>query len=198
MKVAFCVEGDSDVSVFSMLLGNILRDQIEVAATPFRRNGWQQAIEKTRAVAWHAYQAGLNGVVFAVDNDGDPIHAHSHLQTPEPRCRWCQINSRIPNDVGQLPRYGLPPLFFIIAVPVQTIEVWLLLARGDWSEAGVGVRGKNGLDRADLKRELYGVADPDLRKMNEVAVKILTAADFDDLAAKSSSFDSFRRQARQR
>jgi hypothetical protein len=185
MKVAFCVEGDSDVSVFSMLLGNILRDQIEVAATPFRRNGWQQAIEKTRAVAWHAYQAGLNGVVFAVDNDGDPIHA-------------CQINSRIPNDVGQLPRYGLPPLFFIIAVPVQTIEVWLLLARGDWSEAGVGVRGKNGLDRADLKRELYGVADPDLRKMNEVAVKILTAADFDDLAAKSSSFDSFRRQARQR
>jgi len=125
MKVAFCVEGDSDVSVFSMLLGNILKDGIEVAPTPFRRNGWQQAIERTMAVVWQGRRP--NSRAFTSRDAGAPL-------------------SVVPN----------------------------------------------------LKRELYGVADPDLRKMHEVAVKILTAANLDALAAKSPSFDSFRRQARQR
>ncbi|RZM11876.1 MAG: DUF4276 family protein [Pedobacter sp.] len=82
----------------------------------------------------------------------------------------------------------------IVYVPVQAIEHWLAyqafrVNKGSKPE----VRSLEKMNQKELKRLLYGDKD-DQRKMTAVARSIAEAADFDELAKQSRSFNLFHQQ----
>lgn len=78
MKLAFCVQDDTDEDVFRVLLSRILGTEVVPSATPYRfaRGGWTNAIKLAPIIAKDAYHRGLDGGFFAIDNDGAaPVHS---------------------------------------------------------------------------------------------------------------------------
>jgi hypothetical protein len=92
-------------------------------------------------------------------------------------------------------RAGLPPLLYLFAVPVQTIETWLLIARGE-ARSDIERLGKTGSERRELKKMLYGTDAPDRMLMKQVALPIASSVDVELLASKSASFAYLVQQAR--
>ncbi|HVE83300.1 MAG TPA: hypothetical protein VND93_10655 [Myxococcales bacterium] len=197
MKVAFCVEDESDERVACALLSKISGTTIELDTFQFSRGGWTNALNIAPAVAWHAYRAGLAGAIFMIDNDGvEPEHSDQHDSAPHDRCRLCMLRAAAETrKPGSQSRLELPPLWFLFAVPVQTLEAWLLLARGERVDR-VRHLGKSGSERRALKRLLYGTDTPHRALMLKIALPIVDTLDMNALAQNSSSFSYFLKFAR--
>jgi len=116
--------------VLSFILTQILaglsnaRDEDSIRVAVFT-----QPLKECYIVARAAWHKGLDGAVFAIDNDGAPVHEASHVT--HATCRVCRLYdaARVDEVLGWSERRclrsgsGSP-------VPVQTIETWLLQARG--------------------------------------------------------------------
>jgi len=197
MKLAFCVEDDTDEEVFRILLSRVWKTEVVLDDQPlrFRLGGWTNALKLAPIIAKAAHQRGLDGAVFAIDNDGAaPTHLPSH-QDAVPGCRLCELRTaaRIQEPLSW-PRPGLPPLRYVFAVPVQTIETWLLLARGHDFKGQVESLGRDPNGRAKLKKWLYGMEHPDRDTMRSAALPLAKAFDFEALAKVSPSFAAFLSQ----
>lgn len=188
MKFAFCVEDDTDELVFARILTHLLGAEVTANASfRHRLGGFDKALGLARAVACHAHRSGLDGALFAIDNDGAPQHGADPC-----RCRPCRLRAAAKVDtVLAWPRPALPPLRYLFAVPVEAIETWLLILRGDRVDESVG---KNATERKTLKRTLYGVESPDRTKMTDVSLPLLDRFDAGRLAAQSPSFSDLRDQ----
>jgi hypothetical protein len=201
MIFAFCVEGVGDQEVLRTLLSRALGQEITAYETTFRfpPSGWSNALKIAPAVAVKAYQAGLDGAVFAIDNDGaEPTHTNEHqVLGGVAGCRLCRLRSaaNIEAPLSWL-RPELPPLRYIFAVPVQTIETWLLVGNGTHLKGAPEEHGRRGDGRREQKKLLYGTESPDSETLVNVGVRIARTLDLDDLAQKSSSFRNFLAQAR--
>ena len=199
MKFAFCVEDDTDEAVFRVLLSRAFKTEIvpDEQTYSLRRGGWTQALQLAPRVAKAAYQRGLDGALFAIDNDGaSPTHTSSH-QEETPGCRLCELRAAAKvHEPLSWPRSGLPALRYLFAVPVQALETWLLLANGHDFKGQAETLGKDQPGRAKLKQLLYGMTLPDRDTMRTIALPIAEKLDLDALAKQSPSFESFLTQLR--
>ncbi len=195
MKFAFCVEDETDEAVFALILEKLLGVPVEPDRTTyqFARGGWSTALLLAPSVAKRAATAYLDGAVFAIDNDGSSEHESAHSN--DERCRFCLLRQAANVQVPLAwTRAGAPPLRYLFAVPVQTVETWLLLVKeypfpGLPEGIGIGHVG-----RRKLKRLLYGDEDPGRALMREIAIPLVTRMDPQDLAQKSKSFKQFLNQ----
>jgi hypothetical protein len=195
MKVAFCVEDATDEEVFRILLSRVWKTEVVAEELPFRRGGWTNALQLAPIIAKVAHQRGLDGAVFAIDNDGaTPTHLPTH-QDAVPGCRLCELRSaaRIQEPLFW-PRPDLPPLRYVFAVPVQTLETWLLLAQGHDFKGQTESLGHEPNGRRKLKKWLYGMETPDRDTMRRAALPIAEKLDFEALAKVSPSFAAFLSQ----
>ncbi|WP_309889692.1 hypothetical protein [Archangium sp.] len=195
MKLAFCVEDDTDEEVFRILLSRVWKTEVVAEDLRFRRGGWTKALQLAPIIAKVAHQRGLDGAVFAIDNDGaTPTHLPSH-QDAVPGCRLCELRTaaRIQEPLSW-PRPDLPPLRYVFAVPVQTIETWLLLARGHDFKGQAESLGRDPNGRAKLKKWLYGMEHPDRDTMRSATLPLAEAFDLEALAKVSPSFAAFLSQ----
>lgn len=199
MKLAFCVEDDTDEDVFRVLLSRILGTEVVPSATPYRfaRGGWTNALRLAPIIAKDAYHKGLDGALFAIDNDGAaPIHSTAHTSGMQ-GCRFCELRAAAcVQEPLSWPRQELPPLRYLFAVPVQALETWLLLARGHDFKGEGETLGRDPAGRVKLKRLLYGVEHPDRDTMRKAALPLAESLDVDALAKRSSSFADFLTQLR--
>ena len=187
MRFAFCVESDTDAEILRVVLAKILRAPIQADAYQFPRGGFSQALRLAPRVARRAALAGLDGALFAIDNDGKPEHGGD--QCIQPTCRVCQLRKAASIDEPLAwPRDGGPRLRYLFAVPVQTIETWLLvLSKHPFSGPPEHV-GADGAGRKLLKRLLYGHEAPTERQTLDVAIPLAEQLVPQDLAARSRSF----------
>jgi hypothetical protein len=199
MKFAFCVEDGTDEDVFRILLSRVLGMEVAPSETSYRfaRGGWNSAIRLAPIIAKDAYHKGLDGALFAIDNDGAaPTHSVAHKDGAE-GCRLCELRAaaRVHEPLSW-PRHGLPTLRYLFAVPVQTLETWLLLGRGHDFKGESEMVGRDPAGRAKLKRLLYGVEQPDRDTMRKAALPLAESLDVGALAKTSSSFADFLTQLR--
>jgi hypothetical protein len=197
MKLAFCVEDDTDEEVFRVLLSRALGTEVVPSETPYRfaRGGWTNALRLAPLIAKDAYNKGLDGALFAIDNDGSmPLHSAAH-KDPEQGCRLCELRSaaRVQEPLSW-PRQDLPPLRYLFAVPVQALETWLLLARGQDFKGDSELLGRDVSGRKKLKHLLYGMAQPDRDTMRSTALPLAGSLDVNALAKASPSFADFLSQ----
>jgi hypothetical protein len=179
-----------------VLLGRLLGTEVEAENYPFDRGGWDKAIKSAAGVARMAYHRGLDGALFAIDNDGDPPHSSSaHDQQ---QCRLCRLReSAKVEDVVKWDRSGLAPLRFFFAVPVRILETWLLHHRGGHTLGGnIEEMGVDPNGRRKLKKALYGHELPTAGQMVDIAVPLARAIDPERLSQQSASFRHFAEQVR--
>ena len=191
MKLAFCVEDDTDEEIAAKLLGRLLSSGVEASREQYRfpRGGWANALKLAPIVARAAFNSGLDGAVFVVDNDGASPHLTEHGRAPDPDCRLCGLRAAAQvEEVLGWSRPALPPLRFLFAVPVQTIETWLLLIKGHAFNGTEDALGAEAAGRRTLKRLLYASEDPDRARIRAVALPLLDRLVPADLQAKSESF----------
>jgi hypothetical protein len=197
MKLAFCVEDDTDAEILRILLSRVWKTEVVLDDQPlrFRLGGWANALKLAPTIARAAYHRGLDGAVFAIDNDGAaPTHLPSH-QDAVPGCRLCELRTaaRIQEPLSW-PRPDLPPLRYVFAVPVQTIETWLLLAREHDFKGQAESLGHEPNGRRKLKKWLYGMEQPDRETMRSAALPLAKSFDLEALAKVSPSFAAFLNQ----
>ncbi|MGZ3461843.1 MAG: hypothetical protein ACXU86_25400 [Archangium sp.] len=196
MKFAFCVEDVSDKEVFRVLLSRVWKTEVVAEDLRLRTGGWTMALKLAPTFATAAYHRGLDGAVFAIDNDGAVPHLPAH-QDAIPGCRLCELRAAAQTHVPlSWPRPDLPPLRYLFAVPVRTLETWLLLAHGHDFKGQSESLGKDQAGRAKLKKWLYGMEHPDRETMRRAAVPIAESLDIDALAKVSPSFEAFLSQLR--
>jgi hypothetical protein len=199
MKLAFCVEDDTDEDVFRVLLSRLLATEVVPSETQYRipRGGWAPALRLAPIIAKDAYNKGLDGALFAIDNDGaTPTHSGAHRE-PAKGCRLCELRAAAQvSEPLSWPRHGLPALRYLFAVPVQALETWLLLARGHDFKGESETLGRDPSGRAKLKHLLYGMEHPDRDTMRSAALPIAEALDVGALAKVSPSFADFLTQLR--
>jgi hypothetical protein len=197
MKLAFCVEDDTDEDVFRLLLSRVWKTEVVPDEQPYRfpRGGWAKALQLAPIIARAAHHRGLDGAVFAIDNDGAaPTHLPAHQEVVT-GCRLCELRvAARSHEPLSWKRPGLPPLRYLFAVPVQTLETWLLLARGHDFKGPAESLGSDPSGRAKLKRLLYGMEHPDRDTMRRAALPIIESFDIDVLAKLSPSFGAFLMQ----
>jgi hypothetical protein len=195
MKLAFCVEDETDEEIFAVILNRALGTPIEADKTTyrFRRGGCSQALELAPLVALRAANAGLDGALFAIDNDGKPEHTAAHSN--DPSCRFCQLQeaANVAKPLGWS-RPGLPSLRYFFAVPVQVIETWLLIVKGHPFSGRPEAVGVDSAGRRLLKRWLYGNDFASRNRIREVAIPLAERLNPQSLANLSSSFAEFLRQ----
>lgn len=158
----------------------------------FQGGGWSTALKLAPIVSREAFNAGLVGAVFCIDNDGAVPH-DNHAPQDETDCRLCALERAARCDeVRRWPRPALKPLAFVFAVPVQVMETWLLVGRGTPPPGNQDLVGRTPNERRQLKQQLYGTQAPDERLMLNVAIPIVERMNLDDVARRSGSFRAFR------
>ncbi len=196
MKLAFCVEDESDRAVFQGMISRLLDLPVEAHPVPYRLRGRSMAMKWAAEIARDAFNKGADGVVFAIDNDGEPtIHDHPLHATASPRCRLCALSWAA--NVGPLEARGRSRgtrMGFVFAVPVQTIETWLLIASNHPFSGPPELRGQTETDRRRMKYELYGTEAPDGQLMRKKALPIVESFDETALSTQSASFRHFASQ----
>jgi hypothetical protein len=199
MNLAFCVEDDTDEDVFRVLLSRILGRDVVPSETQYRfpRGGWTNALRLAPSIARDAYNKGLDGALFAIDNDGaTPTHSTAHEEGTE-GCLFCKLRAAARVDEPlSWPRQGLPRLRYFFTVPVQTLETWLLLGKGHDFKGEGETLGRDHTGRAKLKRLLYGVEHPDRDTMRKTALPIAQSLNVNVLTKISPSFADFLTQLR--
>ena len=179
-------------------------------------HGWH-FVEKTidRALRRFYGQCAQLAVV-SVDNDGgldlrsvggdeDPRHPRHWLhanQGPRPGCRWCSLHAGIEKTrpaLNWLPGKPGDRWPIVIAVPVESIEAWLLTTRAILLP-GSGPLYVEQEGRGPLKRRMYGrpgARREDVDQMALPLIRQLTGDQIQVLKDHSRSFSDFATQVSQ-
>lgn len=86
----------------------------------------------------------------------------------------------------------------ILFVPIQAIDYWILYQKYqvDKTSSKVPNNSLESKSKDDIKKELYGIVNPDSNKIETVVKKITEKADFEELAKQSKSFKLFHNQVK--
>lgn len=213
IRVGFHVEG-WDYLILKAYLSVLMAvpdDDIEPDVIGRDNRGWS-AVPATATKALHRFYAKCAHLaVLGVDNDGnvdltassaaeDPKHPRhaNHLGSYRENCRHCHLAAIadatrpqltwLPNKPG-----AVWPI--VIAVPVETIEAWLLTTRaiveGNDADSFAAERSR----RSELKQRFYGrpiATETDVRHVALPLVRSLSADQCGKLARYSKSFTLFK------
>jgi hypothetical protein len=200
VRIAFCVEDDTDRQILARLVHRILGHGFEVHRDEFAlpEGGYDKALQLAHRIAATAFYKGADAVVFAIDNDDAvPTHSRDHHRERDSACRWCRLAfaANLP-ELQRRARAANRHFGLVLAVPVRVLETWLLLADGYvFSRApeseGVGYAG-----RSRLKQLLYGAPGAHAAARKARAFAIVDKMDVASVAARSDSFRHFVDQVR--
>jgi hypothetical protein len=214
--VGFHVEGWDHLilrSFIAVLLGipeeQIVPDWIDVPG-----RGWEFVLQSLDGAIQRFYAQCAQCAVIGIDNDGDIDLTHTGAQedrrrprhwnhaSPHRECRFCQLEERIARAraaLAALPQKPPETWPVLLAVPVETVEAWLLELLGV-------VNPKRGLARAEhrgrsrFKVELYGKPAAPKQDVERVALPLIRSASpaqIQELRKRSRSFDMFAIQVEQ-
>jgi hypothetical protein len=203
----FHVEGNDHLVLHALVAKVLLlpEDEIQVDFVEAPGRGWQFVLKFIPNALKRFYAQCAQFAVIGVDNDGNvdldksglsedsqhPRH-ENHSNATVAGCRYCMVAQAVAqirpqlNWVTRKPGNTWP---ILIAVPVEMIETWLLILRGD---AGIQRR-----PRSIQKQRLYGkpvATGADVRAVAIPLVRSMTPADIIRLNAASASFRNFHDQ----
>jgi hypothetical protein len=217
IRIGLLTEGH-DHLILCAYLAKLLRlaeEELEPDVLDGTGHGWH-FVEKTidRALR-RFYGRCAHLAVLSMDNDGgldlrsvggdeDPKHPRHWLhaeQTPREGCRWCFLHAAAEKTRAALNWLPTKPggrWPIVIAVPVESIEAWLLTTRGIL-EPGSGSLFVEQEGRGPLKWRMYGrpgsrrddveqIALPLVRRLADDQIQILKdhSRSFSDFAAQVS------------
>jgi len=187
VKVAFQVEGSTDLIVLPILVRRILNIDIVPVHRQRRPGGVNAVFSTLESVAWEYWKSDTRGLVIVIDNDNNiPLHDQSHLPNGVPGCNYCQLSQKLPN----LPsRRDLPQFAFAIGVAVESLESWLLFGA---QHSGKKREHQPEQIKNNLKQMLYGTCRPDARTCKEICTPIAENVDLLELSRAAPSFSFFR------
>lgn len=207
MRVGFHLEGWDYLIVRALLArlldvpeSELLPDQVTLSS-----RGWTTIVQVLPQAIQRFYQRCCQFAVIGIDNDGNldvgktgqledprrPRHWNHHEKHDQ--CRYCLLQG-----IVEQTRLGLRPLPqkpaaswpILLAVPVESIEAWLLSLR-------VIVAGQGGLYfekelRKTLKQRFYGRPEATQGDVEEVALPLIRGATAANLATLSEACQSFQ------
>ncbi|HEX8700318.1 MAG TPA: hypothetical protein VF815_15835 [Myxococcaceae bacterium] len=193
LKVAIAGENPHyDMQVYGAVLSLVLQQKVEVWNDHgYRFSGWKSVLHHAPLFLKDAAGHGIQRALLAIDNDGGSRrrleHQPSHVSNQQARnvedgCAECLLEESIPEN------WKHPPLYCCIAVPVQTLETWLLVVSGHpFKESSPEKR----YSRPVLKKDLFG--DPHLpqEKRLEKALDVLKRPDALERLRQRPSFQRF-------
>jgi hypothetical protein len=175
--------------VYARLVGIELAGSVDARTHDVMFTGWQSIKSQLPYFLRLAMDAGVRHAIVAVDNDGGarrhPGHEASHDAVAHAKdpdgCRVCAMTTWVPPDWnGDV----------VLAVPVQTIETWLLVLKDPAFESH---RPEGRFHKRVLKRDLFGdVASPAAR--SQLAFELLSRQDARDVLMRRPSYRHFAEQ----
>jgi hypothetical protein len=191
MLVAIAAENlDYDVSVYERLLALCLSRPVEAWRDhDVSFSGVGSVFALGNVFLDRAAKAGVKRALVAVDNDGglqkrlphDSAHARAEqVDTPE-GCRYCKLEDRIAHIQG---------LDLSLAVPVQAIETWLLVANDSAFKNPIP---EMNFHRTALKKRFYGPKPPAAER-TKAALDALSSAGALVRLRERPSFQQFEAQ----
>lgn len=198
----FHVEGNDHLILHAFVAKVLQLPEEEIAAdfidAPGR--GWEFVLEFIPNALKRFYAQCAQFAVVGVDNDGnvdldqvagneDPTHPrHSnHLEATVAACRRCMITQAVAgvrpqlNWIQKKPGAAWP---ILIAVPVEVIETWLLILRG---EPNIQRR-----PRSIQKQRLYGKPAATRDDVMSIALPLVRAMTVEGIAYLVQTSPSFR------
>ncbi|MEW5854826.1 MAG: hypothetical protein AB2A00_38980 [Myxococcota bacterium] len=170
LTVAIATEFDDyDAEVSRVLLEQALARSVVRWQTSIRFNGDKSVKKLAPLYVRRALAEGVRHFLFTIDNDGGqrrrPQHAPEHDEIAEAAderdgCRWCWISRAAQVD---------SPAVRCIAVPVQTMETWLLVARGE----ALSPSPEQCYHRPTLKKRFFGTPLPATDVRTRLAVDVI-------------------------
>lgn len=200
LTVAIASENDLfDGEIYRSLLEQILGRPVIRWRTEMRFDGHRAIYKLSDPFLDRAHQTGIKHALVAVDNDGGLKRRPEHDPASCPvskdpsivididddvTCRYCWLSSAIPTSWTK--RGGL----LCLAVPVQTIETWLLHLRGDALEPSP----ERVFDRPNLKKRFFGRPLPPAAERLAAALAQVQRSDALDRLRERRSFALFESQ----
>ena len=135
LTVAIATESESfDAEAYRALLARLLGEDVARWKTDTRFSGWKSVCREITLYLDKAAADGVTRALVAIDNDGGarrrPEHDSLHVSAEQARdqedgCAFCVLTEAVPRawvagGRGQC-----------LVVPVQVLETWLLVIRGD-------------------------------------------------------------------
>jgi hypothetical protein len=160
LVVAIASEYDAfDGEVYELLLRLLLGRSVTRWTSGFVFNGYHSVAKQCPAFLAAARAAGVRRALLAIDNDGDgtrcPEHDAAHIPPAfdirdDEGCRECWLTAAIPSSWRAAPQRSC------VVVPIQVVETWLLVLRGD----ALTPTPEQMFDRKALKRRVFGTPSP--------------------------------------
>jgi hypothetical protein len=193
LTVAFATENDRyDSEVYRVLIEQVLGVPVAAWKTPIRFGGWKRVLHLVEPYLVQAAEHGVRHAVLAIDNDGgskkhlehEPDHdARREVEDPE-GCRFCLLAEALPKSWIEAGNKRC------IIVPVQTLETWLLLLRGD----SLKDPPESVFHRAHLKKLFFGSSHPPEQQRTAMALEVLKRPDAISKLRERRSFRLFEEQ----
>lgn len=213
MLIGFHVEG-WDHLVLRSYLAKLLRvdeNLIEPDWIDKTGRGWEFVRSVLPKALRRFYGKCARGAIVGIDNDGnvdlagmglpeDPRHPRHWLHAEVlDACRRCRIGELVRDTLPQqnwLPGKQGTNWPVLVAVPVETIEAWLLITRAI-VEPGRGSRSAEREPRHSLKSRFYGrpeASREDVERLALPLIRRMIAQHVEELRALSHSFEDFAEQ----
>jgi hypothetical protein len=207
MLVGIHAEGKDHLVLHALMTKLLLlpEDEMQIDFIEAPGRGWQFVLEFIPKALKRFYGRCAQIAVVAMDNDGDldldqaglsedpkhPRHAN-HVEAAHPECRYCMVVdvvSRIRSELNWIPKKPGRTWPILVAVPVEMIETWLLILKGD-----PDVERRR---RSIQKQRLYGKPVTTTSERMSVVlplIHLMQQPDIDNLRQRSASFRDFHDQ----
>ena len=195
LVVAIAAESDAyDSQIYKRLLGMVLDTDVTSWTGGMIFNGNRAVAKLAPVFLSAASNAGIRHALLAVDNDGGGHRRQEHRHTcivstfdinDDVGCRECWLEAAAP------PRWRASGGQLSVAVPVQTLETWLLALRGTVLNSPTPEQYYN---RSALKSAFFGRPKPDLEGRIALARDLLDQPTALQTLEQRSSFRRFRDQ----
>jgi hypothetical protein len=192
LTVAIASEScEYDGEVFRLLAERILGAPVQRWDTEIRFRGWPSVRKRAPLYLELAAKDQVRYAILAVDNDGYADtrieHADDHHPSAQAAlgCRECWLRTVPP------PEWTKAGGQHCVAVPVQTLETWLIHARGF---PPLVPSPEQVYDRRELKLQLFGEPESYKGKKLEIAKSALDKPGALDRLRERPSFQRFEAQ----
>jgi hypothetical protein len=211
--VGFHVEGNDHLILkcFVAKIAHLSEADIVADICPAPSRGWQAIVETIPAAIQRFYSRCAQFAVIGIDNDGNDDLSHTGKQedanrprhwnhaTKHANCRFCKLYELVVKERSRLiPLPQKPPAAWpvLIAVPVETIEAWILELQAIVDpKKGIVLAEKR--DRSKFKLTLYGMPAATQERIERIALPLIRNATIEQLnllRQRSRSFDLFASQ----
>ncbi|NOK23137.1 hypothetical protein [Corallococcus carmarthensis] len=179
-----------DGELYRYLLERVLGTPVQAWKSEIEFNGCKHVRKQAGLYLNAAAQQGVRHALVAIDNDGGSTHGLPHHPSHdsaqecanERGCRVCWLHSTIPTSWRE------DPYRSCVVVPVQTLETWLLIAKG---HAFTEPSPEQRYHRPVLKKDCFGKPLPSSRDQKRMALDCLQHPEAIKRLSARPSFQAF-------